>query len=196
MSLYVCDASHHDEVQIIKSRFLKNKINLIVGEEAGCTYLLVSDALYPGQDKYYFPFLRHILFIRSSKKELPEGSPVHFKGLSLKEDEVQAIEDAVKKKRNDEKIKYGEYKKTLDKEISSLIGSLLNETENQKGFLEEDLIPITQLHENIEVLLDAYKDILKIKIENDLYLHQDDKAMIYDFYANMIDGLRNAKSKK
>ncbi len=193
MSLYVCDVSHHDEVEIIKSRFLKNKINLIVREEAGCTYLLVSDALYPGADKYYFPFLNHILFIRSSKKELSQGSPVHFKGFSLKEDEVQVIEGAVEKKRNDEKIKYAEYKKTLDKEISNLIGSLIKETENQKGFFKEELIPIAQLHENIEVLLDAYKDILKIKIENDQNLHKDDKANINDFYANMIDGLRDTK---
>ncbi len=193
MSLYVCEASKNDEIKIIKSRFFKNKIKLIVKPGSGSKCELVSDAAYVGEDKYYFPFFQHLIFRKSSKKELAEESPLYFSSLSPKENEIEIIKDLIEKKKNDEKIQYDLYKKNLEKDLSSFIDSLSREIENQIRFLKNESIIKDVFNENIKTLIDAYKDIIKIKIENDNTLKSDDSAILYDFYVNMIEGLTDTR---
>ncbi|MCE5328920.1 hypothetical protein LLG07_01085 [bacterium] len=189
MSLEICEVNTPEKLKLKSSIFFKNRIRLIIGPDTECKCTRISEDLYFKQQKYYFPIFEKIIFVKTSNDNQSQNLPLIFKGIFIHEDEIGMIKSLIKENIEKENIKYNKYKKTLDKEISEIIGSLSSEIDNQKKFLKKDYLTKQQYNENIKILLAAYLDIITIKLDKGVNLKNDDRNLINKFYGNMIEGL-------
>ncbi|MHB1377391.1 MAG: hypothetical protein ACYCXB_08225 [Candidatus Humimicrobiaceae bacterium] len=196
MSLEICETITPDKLTLKNSRFFKDKVQLTIEPGAECKFIKISDELYFKQKKVYFPIFKSIIFTKASKDNLPNNFALIFKGIIIKDDEIGMIDSVIQENNKKEKQKYEEYKKNLDKEISLIISSMNLEMSNQKKFLKKKCLTKSQYNENIETLVNAYTDIITIKLSKDINLRSSDRSEINKFYGNMIAGLGNNKINK
>jgi hypothetical protein len=196
MSLEICETVTPDKLTLKNSRFFKGKVQLTIEPGAECKFVKISDELYFKQKKVYFPILKSIIFTKASKDNQPNNFALIFKGIVIEDGEIGIIDSAIKENNEKEKQKYEEYKKNLDKEISLIISSMNLEISNQKKFLKKDCLTKSQYNENIKTLVNAYADIVKIKLSKDINLRSGDRSEISKFYGNMIVGLGNNNVNK
>ena len=196
MSLEICETVTPDKLTLKNSIFFKGKVQLTIEPGAECKFVKISDELYFKQKKVYFPILKSIIFTKASKDNQPNNFALIFKGIVIEDGEIGIIDSAIKENNEKEKQKYEEYKKNLDKEISLIISSMNLEISNQKKFLKKDCLTKSQYNENIKTLVNAYADIVKIKLSKDINLRSGDRSEISKFYGNMIVGLGNNNVNK
>jgi hypothetical protein len=196
MSLEICETVTPEKLSLKDSRFFKNKVVLTIKQGAEFKFTKISDELYLKQKKVYFPIFKNILFVKTSKDNRPDNFPIIFKGSFIEDDEVGMIESVIKVNDEKENKKYLEYKKSLDKELSLIINSMNLEISNQKKYLEKDNLTKSQYNQNIKTLVNAYNDIIMIKLSRDLNLRNDDRNGMNRFYGNMIAGLADNNIKK
>jgi len=191
MSLEICEVKNLDYLKIKYSKIFIDKVLLIIKPEAQLSFKKINEELYKGKEKVYFPVFENIIFLKNPKYLQEIKKQIAFKGNFLKEDEVNIIKSEIKKFVEKERQNYQEYLKAFDKSISELINNMNTEIINQKNFQKSEYLTRKQYNENIILLANCYQDILKIKIDNDINLKNDDKIKINIFYKNMIEGLKN-----
>lgn len=196
MSLEICETITPDKLQLKNSRFFKDRVQLTIEPDAQCKFTKINDELYYRQQKVYFPLFENIIFLKISKDNQPKNLPLLFKGNFIEENEIGMIKAVIRENNEKESLKYEEYKKILDKDISFIIENMNTEITNQKNFLKKDYLTKHQYNENINTLVRAYADILSIKLGNDMNLRSEDRSLINKFYSNMIEGLRNNNINK
>ena len=196
MSLEICETITPDKLALKDSRFFKDKVQLTIEPDAECKFTKISDELYFRQKKVYFPIFKSILFIKASRYDQPNNIPIIFKGSFIEDDEIGMIESVIHENNEKDNIKYEEYKKNLDREISSIINSMNQEISNQKIFLKKDYLTKLQYNENIKTLINSYADMATIKLSKDINLRNDDRNEINKFYGNMISGLGDSNLNK
>ena len=196
MSLEICETITPDKLTLKNSRFFKDKVQLTIEPGAECKFIKISDELYFKQKKVYFPIFKSIIFTKASKDNQANNFALIFKGSIIEDDEIGMIDSVIQENNEKENQKYGEYKKNLDKEISLIINSMNLEISNQKKFLKKDCLTKSQYNENIKILVNAYADIITIKLSKDINLRSSDRSEINKFYGNMITGLGNSNINK
>ena len=196
MSLEICETITPDKLTLKYSRFFKDKVQLTIEPDAECKFTKISDELYFRQKKVYFPIFKSILFTKASRYDQPNNIPIIFKGSFIEDDEIGMIESVIHENNEKDNIKYEEYKKNLDREISSIINSMNQEISNQKIFLKKDYLTKSQYNENIKTLVNSYADMATIKLSKDINLRNDDRNEINKFYGNMISGLGDSNLNK
>lgn len=189
MSLEICEVSIPEKLKLRSSIFFKNRIRLVIDPDAECKFMRISEDLYSKQQKYYFPIFEKMIFTKISSDKHPKNNSLIFSGSFIQEYEIEMIKSLIKENIEKENAKYNKHKKALDKEISEIIGSLSNEIANQKDYLKKDYLTKQQYNENIKILLSAYMDVIKLKLDKDVNLKNEDRNLIDKFYKNMIEGL-------
>lgn len=182
MSLYVCEIKNTDEVEIVRSRFLKKKTKLMVGPEAGCTCKLVSDTLFDKEEKHFFPVFESMLFSKNPKADIRQNQFLVFFGIETNEGESADIAEAIEEFQEKERIEYEKYKNRIDQDIAILLGTLKNGIDQQKAFFEEGILSDLMFEETMGTMENAYQDILHRKIAEDpklLQKDQEDKILFY-----------------
>src|SRR5680860_836135 len=134
MSLDVCETVTPDKLTLKNSRFFNNKVQLTIEPGAECKFIKISDELYFKQKKVYFPIFKSIIFTRTSKDVQANNFAQIFKGIIIEDDEIGMIDSVIEENNEKGRQKYGEYKKSVDKEISLIINSMNMEISNQKKF--------------------------------------------------------------
>jgi hypothetical protein len=189
MSLEICETITPDKFILKDSRFFRDRVQLTIEPGAECKFTKISDELYFRQKKVYFPIFKSIIFTKASRDDQLNNIPMVFKGSFIEDNEIGMIKSAIQEINEKENQKYEEYKKNLDKELSLIINSMNLEISNQKKFLKKDYLTKSQYNENIKTLVNAYADIITIKLSKDMNLRSDDRNEINKFYGNMIAGL-------
>jgi hypothetical protein len=196
MSLEICETITPDKLTLKNSRFLKDRVQLTIEPGAEYKFTKISDELYFKQKKVYFPIFKSIIFTKISRDNQSKNLALIFKGNLIEDDEIGMIDSVIHENNENEKQKYEEYKKNLDKEISLIINSMNLEISNQKKFLKKDCLTKSQYNENIKTLVNAYADIITIKLNKDINIRSNDRNEINKFYGNMIAGLGNNNINK
>jgi hypothetical protein len=189
MSLEICETVTPDKLTLKSSRFFKDRVQLTIEPGAEIKFTKINDELYFKQKKVYFPIFKSIIFTKASRDNRPNDLAMIFKGIIIEDDEIGMIDSVILENNEKEKQKYEEYKKNLDKEISLKINSMNQEISNQKKFLKKNCLTKAQYNENIKTLVNAYADIITIKLNKDINLRSADRSEINKFYGNMIAGL-------
>ena len=196
MSLEICETITPEKFILKDARFFKSRVRLTIEPGAEYKFTKVSDELYFKQKKVYFPIFKTIIFSKVSKDDKYGNNPMIFKGNFIEYDEIVMIKSLIQENNEKENQKYEEYKKNLDKEISSIISSMNTEISHQKEFLKDDLLTNAKYNENIKTLVSSYADMIMIKLNKDINLGSDDRNNINKFYSNMIAGLGDNNTNK
>ena len=64
------------------------------------------------------------------------------------------------------------------------------EIENQKEFLNQSFLTDNQFSDNAALLAKNYIKLIFIKLDAEKDLINEDREKIYDFYKNMVEGIR------
>ncbi len=196
MSLEICETSTPQKFALKKSRFIRDRVQLIIEPGAVFSFIIISDELYSRQKKVYFPIFKNMIFSKTSGDYQQNNTPVIFKGSIIEDDERGMIYSVIQKNNEKENRKYGDYKKNLDKDISLIINGMNQEISNQKKFLKKGSLTRSQYSDNIKILVNSYTDIVMAKSDKEINLRSDDRSEINKFYGNMIAGLGNNNASK
>jgi hypothetical protein len=189
MSLEICEVNDPEKLKLKNSILFKGRFKLILEPDAECKFTQVSEDIYSKQQKYYFPIFENMIFIKTSSDDRLQNQRLVFKGSLIQNDEIEMIKSLIKENIEKESVKYDKRKKELENEISEIVGSLSNEITNQKDFLEKDCLTKQQYNEHIKILLSSYLDIIRLKLDRDINLKNEDRNLLIKFYENMIEGI-------
>jgi hypothetical protein len=196
MSLEICETISPEKLTLKNSRFFKDKIQLTIEPGAIYKFTVISDELYFRQKKVYFPIFKSMIFVKASRDDLQNDASIIFKGNLIEDDEIGMIKSVIQENNARENQKYEEYKKNLDKDISLIISSMNLEISRQQEFLKKDSLTKSKYNGHIKTLVDAYTDIISIKLSKEIDLRAEDIGEISKFYENMIVGLGNNNLNK
>ena len=189
MSLEICEVNDPEKLKLKNSILFKERFKLILEPSAECKFTRISEDIYSKQQKVYFPLFENMIFTKASSDDRLQSQRLVFKGNLIQDDEIEMIKSLIKENIEKESVKYDKRKKELENEISEIVGSLSNEITNQKDFLEKDCLTKQQYNEHIKILLSSYLDIIRLKLDRDINLKNEDRNLLIKFYENMIEGI-------
>lgn len=190
MSLEFCEDLDLKNVKIKESWLFKGRFTMTVSAGQKLICEMIGQEHYLNKRAFYFPALENFLFFSASKNSDLKMRPLKFTGTSIKDDEIEKIKTYIENYKLKEKEEYKVYKKNLDKALSGLIENLSAEIDRQKEFLNQSLLTVHQLDENTDLLVKNYMELIEIKLGQETGLLDEDRQKIYDFYKNMIMGIK------